>query len=182
MPYSSPGGIDSCPVIRPWRPGPARADPAADAARRREDDATCAHSPLPRPSTARSAARSSSRSGTSTTTGACVTTSATQRASAARSRFAAPPAGRPSRAAATCLLTCGSAATATPRSGIRRGRRVRSARAVDLGVAAAERPPSRALVGQSSAGGRRGVQGRVRVPGGESARASSSLPPARSSG
>jgi len=165
VPYSPPGGIDSCSVKRPWRRGPARADSAADAASRREDDAKCPHSPLPKPSTARSAARSSSRSGTSTTTCACFTTSAAPRASAPRSRFAAPPAGRPSRAVATCLLTCTSAATATPRSGIGRGRRVRSACAVGLGIAAAERPSFRAKIGRSPAGRRRGVQGRVPVPG-----------------
>jgi hypothetical protein len=165
VPYSPLWGIVSCSVKRPWRRGLSRADPAADAASRREDDARCARSPLPRPSTARSAARSSSPSGTSTTTCACFTTSAAPRASAPRSRFAAPPAGRPSHAAATCLLTCASAATATPRSGIRRGLWVRSACAGGLGIAAADRPSSRALVGQSPASRRRGVQSRVPVPG-----------------
>ena len=158
MPYSPLEGIDSCSVKRPWRRGPARADSAADAASRREDDATCPHSPLPRPSTARSAARSSSPSGTSATTCACFTTSAAPRASAPRSRFAAPPAGRPSRAAATCLLTCASAATVTPRSRLRCGLWVRSAYAVGLGIAAADRPSSRAKIGRSPASRRRGAE------------------------
>ena len=156
VPYCAPRGIHSCSVKWPRRRGPARSGPAADVASRREDDARCAHSPLPRRSPARSAARPSSLSATSTTTCACFTTIAAPRASAPRSRFAAPPAGRPSRAAATCLLTCASAATATPKSGTRRGRRVRSACAVGLGVAAADRPPSRAKIGRGPAGRRRG--------------------------
>ena len=139
MPSSSLWGIQRCSVKRPWRLEPETARSAADAASRREDDAKCQHSLLPRPSTAQSVARSSSRSGTSTTTCACFTTTALRHISAPRSRSAAPRAGRPSRAAATCLLTCASAATAIPRSGIRRGRRVRGACAVGLGVAAAER-------------------------------------------
>jgi hypothetical protein len=136
---SANGGIRSCSVKRPWRRWFSRTDPPADAASRREDDARCARSPLPRPSTAESAARPSSRSATSTTTCACVTTIAARRTSAPRSRFAARPAGRRSRAAATCLLTCASAATATQRSRRTHGRG-RRARAVGPTRAAAERP------------------------------------------
>ena len=45
--YSPLWGIHRCSVKRSWRRGLSRADPAADAASRREDDATCARSPLP---------------------------------------------------------------------------------------------------------------------------------------